>query len=62
MFGICEPLRDIRKVHSKSQDRLVVWKSHWERFEWACELHRVESQGINRVGQMVLVRLMETQM
>ena len=31
-------LGDFRKFHVTSQDRLLVWKSHWKRLWWACEL------------------------
>lgn len=32
-FGICGPLKDFGKVSSMSPGRLLVWKSHWKRFQ-----------------------------
>lgn len=31
-------MRDIRMVHSMSQDRLIVWRSHWKQLVCTCML------------------------
>ena len=38
LFGVCGPLRDFGKVHSMNLGRLLMWKSHWKRLGWVCEL------------------------
>ena len=43
------------------QDRPFLWKSHWKKFGWAQKLDRMGSQGITRDEQIVLTRLMKTQ-
>lgn len=42
-----------------SQDRLLVWKTTGSS-EWAPKLDEAGSQGINRPGQTMLARIMET--
>ena len=44
-----------------SQDRSFIWKSDWKALGWACNLGGAVSQGINRIGQTVISRLMESQ-
>ena len=50
-----------RKLLSMSQDQPFISKSHCLQFEWAPQLGEMEPQGISRVGQTVVARLMESQ-
>ena len=43
------------------QDQQFMCKSHCYQFGWAHKLGGMKSQGISRVGQTVLARLMESQ-
>ena len=44
-------LRDFRKILSMSQDRALVWKSHWEELGWAQKLGGAGLQGITEWGK-----------
>lgn len=35
LYGVSGPLRDFKKVRSKSQDRSLIWKCHWKWLKWA---------------------------
>lgn len=50
LFGVCELLRDSRKVCSISQDRSLVWKSHGKWLRWAQRFGGAGYQGITRTG------------
>ena len=44
-----------------SQDRPFIWKSHQKHLGWAHKLSGVGSQGMTRLRQTVIARLMDTQ-
>ena len=51
LFGICEHLRNFRKVDSMSQDKPFVTKSHWKWLRCAHTLGGAVSQGVTRVRE-----------
>lgn len=58
---VCKTLRDFRKVHKMSYDGLFVWKSYWKQLGWAHKFRGAGSQGMTRVEQTVLAKLLETE-
>ena len=58
---VCELLREFRKVQSMSQGSLFLWKVTGRSFSGPKSWVVWESEGITRMRQMVLARMIETQ-